>query len=302
MNNKLAVAIDAENWDNEETQLIVLSQLMKERKLTLVLGAGISTPFGLPNWSQLLTNLIPKGKSPDLTGLSAPLIASKIKVSYYDNDDASFAKAVKESIYKNFELSPLKLSNIPLLSAISASIMNLAKQGTAHVINFNFDNLLEIYLKYHGFSVDAYDQADSWASGNQVSIYHLHGYLPYDSSNNSPNIVFDQTSFTEVVSSQWNKKITQITGSHFPVFIGISGTDTHLHDLLRKIKADHPSRKTYNLPYNGIRFCRENDNVADILQTQMGIYSIKVKDYDDIPKILMKACQLAATGKLTFTD
>ena len=48
------------------------------------------------------------------------------------------------------------------------------------MITFNYDDLLEIYLEFHGLVVEPIWRDEHWASNADIRIYHPHGFLPLD--------------------------------------------------------------------------------------------------------------------------
>jgi len=89
-----------------------LSGYYQNEKLVLVLGAGVSIGFGLPNWDTLLQKLMittiekEQNVSTVLSKLftsiftPSPLIAGRYLQKYYEDKKLSFEEAVRKVLYE----------------------------------------------------------------------------------------------------------------------------------------------------------------------------------------------------------
>lgn len=218
----------------------------KAQTLVLVLGAGVSMDFGIPNWDVLLQKLLIttiKNEETTSTVLSklftnlfspSPLIAGRYLQKYYDDKKLSFEEAVRNVLYENLDID----KNSPLLDEIVKLCVAPGKSPNIDsIITYNFDDILEQriekvklelpYKSIYGIGMNP---------NGQLPIFHVHGYLPQSGKISSDNqITFGETvyhkQYTDIYS--WNN-IVQINKFRDAncVFIGSSLTDPNTRRLL----------------------------------------------------------------------
>ncbi len=286
----------AENWENPKILTQFLARSLKLSRLSLVVGSGISSGLKLPDWQSLLDSLSKGKKLPnDFDEISSPQKATLIKRNFYNNDETKFNLAVKDNLYHNAKIDFDIMQQNKLLSAIGALVMASSRGSISNVITFNFDDILEIYLSYYGFSCESCVSSTSWASNKDVIIHHPHGLLPFGKDKKPQGeLIFDHSSFHSIMTNErgWKQKLFQILSSSLVIFIGVSGNDDHLQNHLEECKNIHASLND-NLPYWGIWFTDDAQSAkADIWRSQK-VHPIEViKDeygetnWDSIPKFL----------------
>lgn len=271
-------------------------QLLRGR-LTLVLGAGVSTDFGLPDWAELLKRLYAARKEPLPSGYDLKWLAGDFRSKFYDADTPGFLKAVRSALYSSTNMDFDKMRQHPTLGAIGALVMASQRGSASEVITFNWDSILELYLRYHGFVTSSIFHERHWPSRADVTILHPHGYLPYDAKESSSNdIVFDQLSFLDVInveSHPWRHRLMSILRTHTCLFIGISGKDDNLDSMLRTCKKEHASLDENTL-FWGITFTTEKEDFIQKRWEKRGIFCWVISDYKEVPQILFRICQTAA--------
>lgn len=146
-----------------KAQLNDLISAFKTESLVLVLGAGISVEYGLPNWETLLQKLLftsfQKETSSDtekslvlaklFTRLFSPnpLIAARYLRQHYrtasKDDDKAFEKAVRKALYER--IKPNFQSD--LFSEIVQLCVSPGKSPNLNsIITYNYDDILENHL------------------------------------------------------------------------------------------------------------------------------------------------------------
>ncbi|GLX79478.1 hypothetical protein tinsulaeT_28180 [Thalassotalea insulae] len=290
MNMQLAI-----NWEDNDKVINHIAQHLKRSRITLVVGAGISKDFKLPDWGALLDALWSGDTPPEgYDTLPAKKQATILFSKKFNSSQENLKKAVKHALYKNAKTNFIELHENLLLSSIASLVMSSSRGSASNVINFNYDNLLEIYLSYFGFTCDSVSNPVTWESNKDVKIYHPHGFLPFNDKNDSSEIVLDTSSFNEVANSNWESKLFTLMSSTFSVFIGVSGDDDHLEQYLERCKKEHIAIKE-NLPYWGVWFTTKKlDNAVSMLWKEQKILPFKLDSYDDLPDTLFKICQQAA--------
>ena len=297
MNNMPSAASQPEYYDNDENRRVIASTALRKGYLRLVLGAGVSSAVGLPGWEQLVTDMAvltekqPKGK--DLAAKSDWLLRKGAS-----GDRKAFADLVRKALYEGYDGSMPGLSTHPLMVALGALSMAGLRGGVSEIITFNFDNLLELYMRYHGFVVRSTSTLPSLSKRSDVEVLHVHGTLPFSNDEPIPrNIVFTEDDFDEVTGDRgdiWNQRISHILRSNFCLFIGVSGDDPNLRSMIRAIRNEHPIRASQR--YWGFRFSSSEDDDRREMFEKNGIYQITIP-HNNIPQWLLGVTQLAATRK-----
>lgn len=290
---------DADSWADQATVLDYLSECLRAGNLALVLGAGVSVPFGLPSWDTLLERLGEKCAKGIVipSNAKAEVKAELLLTKCYGGDAVRFAEATREALYRTAELDLERLRQHALLGALGALVMASSRGGVAKVITFNFDNVLELYLAYHGFVARSIAQAPELTKRCDVSVYHPHGFLAADAKDDPlpPSLVFVQSDYDKVVGdvrNPWHRTVSEVMSTHTCIFIGLSGSDQNVSSLLLSAQEQHASKKL-GYPNWAIRFSRPSDDMLDIW-SKRGVHNVLVDDYAAVPSLLFRICQLAA--------
>lgn len=109
---------------------------------------------------------------------------------------------MKAALYDGIALDFAKISQNRLLSAIGSLVMASRRGSAGKVITLNFDDILELYLEFHGFTTAAIHDGRHWAPQDDVVVYHPHGYLPLGHANDSDTIVLGTTDFHQIMESE----------------------------------------------------------------------------------------------------
>jgi hypothetical protein len=290
--------MDHSRWEDDEALKDFLSDQLFNGRLSMVLGAGISKGFGLPGWEELITRAI------SITHISIPQETSKedaadlIFKNICHGNEIEFAKLIHEALYQGVDLSFKTLHTKDLLTSIAAITTASRRGSISRVITFNFDDLLELYLSYLGFSIESVAIMPTWDSKADIHIYHRHGILPNKSKDEvKSGIVFAQSHYNRSEDKSgniWRQALLNILRSHTCLLIGLSGEDSNLLYLLAEVKDSHSS-KDYGHPYFGVCFSAKEEKRT--LWGNTGIYQKTIADYNQISNWLFEICQ-RASGQL----
>ena len=288
-------------WQNDEIAIknLCAEQLFSGR-LLLVLGAGVSIAYGLPSWSSLIDNAY------DISGQSKPegvsdllLLADYLFVDIFYRDEAKFAEIIRKALFYRYNYSAASIGSNMLLQALSSLTMPSMRGQVREVITFNFDDLLENYLRQYGFVSDSIVRLPFWSSRADVRVYHPHGLLPVNTVNNIPDsIFFAQIQFEEnqIKKKVWYDKIAELMASHTCIFLGISGEDTNIRSLLSEVKKRHVSQSGDGAwAYWGIRFSDNEEDPKKADWERRGVVQQTLNSYEDLPNWLLDISQRAST-------
>lgn len=291
----------------QTNRLASLKAELKNGRLTLICGAGVSIGAGIPSWDALLIKLLESmvnklsaEKSIDLSskavsefkekyGSSALIIGKYLKVNL-GND---FLKDVRDALY---ETNPTSCQMID--SVVEMSRPQRDGKPLDSIITFNFDSLIEENLKKHNIKHKAIFTESVKHRSNELPIYHVHGYLPRKGTIPKDNeIVFSEDAYHSqfIEPFSWSNliqlnKLSQNTC----LFVGLSLTDPNLRRLLDVANRKNPDtdlahyiiKKTpsFGTAGDGInelaRFLEEQD------ANELGLNVLWVEEFSEIPLVV----------------
>jgi NAD-dependent SIR2 family protein deacetylase len=267
-------------------------------RLALILGAGVSVPFGLPQWPALVTSLYATKSAAPPANQSVERQAEVFRLTHFQNDRPGFLAAVRAAMYSGADTSFAALRKNETLAAIASLVMASHRGSASEVITFNFDDLLEVYLRYNGLIATSISTATDWSGYSDVTVYHLHGLLPSDRAlTTSENIIFDQQSFSAMIGDDknpWRQLVMSILRRKTCLFIGLSGHDNHLDSLLLAANDQHACRQA-STTFWGVTFSTNSDSAPQMIWESRGVFYKVISDYDAaLPNFLFSICQEAA--------
>jgi len=257
------------------------SQLERQR-LGLLFGAGISTDFKFPPWTELVRRIALR---PEVAGktLRARLLKRETNKSLSSLTQVMFGRfrdrriaaqklslpltflqeqqirtrwmrLVHDELYRRVNLRNRKrtLSKHEFLQ----SFLPLIKKS-AMTVNYNFDDTLEQLLllnrtddeKLTTRGYETVFRPNAQFQKNSGVIYHPNGYLPsIFEDGTSPDLVFSDDSFQDQLISVASGQYVQLSNFIFRntcLLIGLSLSDSTLQHLLRQNAVSNPGHLHY---------------------------------------------------------
>lgn len=258
-----AVSRSPDEWGPRRDQIVKdVSECYRSGRFSFLLGAGVSSSAGLPNWDTLLNSLfvsmltdenlsekstdneqvasiVKRLRQPD--GPSALMLARYIRKGLSASskkEQSDFIQAVTKQLYslrnKKYSLSS------PLIREI-ASLCTPSRTGARvrSVITYNFDDLLERELEKRNLAIRSIFEEVELAAPEELPIYHVHGFLPEDRSSYSnldrSTLVFSEEGYHQIYSEAYHwSNLIQLTSLKETtcLMVGLSLTDPNLRRLL----------------------------------------------------------------------
>lgn len=276
-----------------------LGQLLKRGSFCLFLGAGASSGFGLPGWKELIARILDKDDDPEFLKELSQRSVRDLDLLLDDIDDGSpaFYDHVHKALYK--DVSPNlsdQLSQSRLLLAIAALMTGAHRGRINSVITFNYDDLLEQYLKMLGLTVCRRLRPDQLSTRADAEINYVHGNLPQDlvlSALSPTSLVLSRKSYIRrgaQVDKGWSARVENVLYSKLGLFVGLSGDDDSMLSTLTRAR-EQIHRDEDHIGYwilTPDAFARNSKRVAET-----GVCPIPL-EIPDIPTFLFKTCQAAA--------
>lgn len=291
---------DPNSWRDLDVVISHLAEELLKGRLGILLGAGVSAFYGLPNWKTLVNDLsIEVGLAPLESGDDPLARADRIRSEKFARDARGFCAAVKRALYKDTVVDFEKISESRLLRAIGTVVMASKRGNAANVITLNFDDLLEVYLEYYGFTTKSICNEAHWAPNADVAIYHPHGLLALSVGRaESEDLVLTETDFLKIIDNSfgnaWRPLLFTLLRTHTFIHIGTSGDDIHVKSLLSAASDKHAVTRE-RIAYGGVFFAKKgsfsDDSVATLKSKRVFVQF--VSEWNDLPSILLKLCQVA---------
>lgn len=291
------VMATALQFTNEALVKDLLARQLRHGRLALLIGSGISRPFGLPSWEDLVDRIFSKKNDSRPAGFDLTMAAELAEKRHYPGNRAAFESAVHQALYLDAKLSFRDLRRSDVLCAIGALVIS-SRRGSAAVINYNFDDVLEQYLAFHGFDIQSVYIDRHWSGLADVTVYHPHGFLPANSKKERDgSIVITREDYNRVVGKDgdlWRQLLKTLLRTRMCLFLGLGVRDAAVDSLVAEVHRDHASNG--NPPYWGFTFTTEENPVDEPLWIARGIHVLRVPDYfEGLASYLCEICQRAAT-------
>lgn len=299
-----------EKWENKRARLILDARFdFSEGHNTFFFGAGLGSGVNMPNWNELLDDLLDKAQknshsvigSADYSDIDQSCNHSSLIIGRYIEsgfaDMKKFTNQMKASLYKN---NPKPNSDL-----YKAIVKAIKTKKVDQVITFNYDDLVETALLDEKIAVHSiFDR--SHYSGSDFPVYHVHGMIPQTREIESTPVLSEKEYHTLYKESfHWSNVVQlQALSSTTCFFIGLSMNDPNLRRLLdisryginRDSATDRPchyavlERKPLKMGSPNPAKDAEHFTMQERMMADLGINIIwyDYKKYDDIPKILKR--------------
>lgn len=291
-------------WQKAEFVDKFLARQLSNGSVSLVLGAGASMGFQLPSWDDLVKRMYrAQGERLPTKRRSAPELSESLKSKHFDGKELAFSQLVRDCLYKKLGNDPASVLSSPLLQAVGSFLVSSMRGRAGSLISFNFDDLVETYLRLLGFVVRSEPTAPYWTVNADMQVLHPHGMLPQDTSKACTGLVFTAGDYDRVIgqdSDAWNQSMKSVLAGTTPLFVGLSGDDQRMRTLLTQVKAIHPALVRESHRYWAVRPTVAGEDESNVDRwRKMGVAPRKLSSYDEIPAWLLSICQRAAASAAT---
>lgn len=309
--------------ENLDEVISALNKALVDHQLTLVCGAGVSFPSGIPSWNELLTSMIDNvlfgGKhheNPyDTTAeeLISKMPQSSIVLGKYLKliSGNNFHSNIEHALYEHIEFfddGSESYADTRLMDAI-AELARPKRSGKQleSIITFNFDDVIETKLRKSFISYCSIWKEGQRHSVDALPIYHVHGFLPYGESVEDPNLVFSEEAYHSqfIDPYSWSNLLQlNVFSNNVCLFIGLSLSDPNLRRILdisyrRNLRRQHYIVMRRATPENASDEDEEKTRLvvekANTLFEQdansLGLNVMWCSDYDEIPSILKRIAE-----------
>jgi hypothetical protein len=229
----------------------------EQKQLVLFLGAGISVSHGVPNWKNLVLDMLfdqteharrLKGFLPHYRRalaswladyfeynpiILARIIEDNVRARAKRKAKAAAPDAFLASLRRHLYAAYRPSSRVTTLGAV-ADLISRSAGNIPAVVNFNFDDLLEGELARRGVE-HVPVVADMRHGHGKLRIIHPHGFIPRVGNLDQAKVIFTERAYHELTETVFHWALTEIVSylRHQTVlFIGMSMSDPSLRRLL----------------------------------------------------------------------
>jgi hypothetical protein len=275
-----------------------LGQCLFDGSLSLLLGAGVSSSLGLPTWGELINQALAQIGEPPFDGDDLELGGTRL-ASACKRKGLDVRQVVRACLYPRGGLTPAALMGNRRMGALGAMLMGSRRGSVDTVLTLNFDSVLEEYLLLHGYIVNSVAELPALLGSEDVTVFHLHGYLPSDTGigRASEKITLTKESVLKMAgdpNDQWRVVFRQIVRSKVLLLVGISASTAiglALGSILQH-EAEYLSGSRPSAFWLGTK--KPSDDLNTVLLSS-NVVPVTVESYEKIDDFLLAVCRQAAT-------
>lgn len=312
--------LDAQVFKQYAKPIVHMRKQHKRRQFGLVLGAGVSKSFNMPDWKDLLTQIANhkriNGKKVDRQ--NAPATArAEILYRRFEAQCRLDLEASGQEIYDHALERQVKgewleiirgilYANLPDRDNLDrehpylGEFLKIVKESPL-TVTYNFDSCLEMMLlawqkrkkDEERYYETVFDGSLPFRARNGI-IYHPNGFLPENILDGfSDDIVFSEQSFGDQL-------LESVAGRHFSfahhlskhtcLFIGLSFDDENLRHLLRRGATTNPGHYHYCIQFREKGTPRNKEYEDALSEYRFEVYNLIT--------LFLDADEIASLGRL----
>ncbi len=276
---------------------------------TLFIGAGVSKSAGLPNWEELLANIIQ-----NIADDTKRSLANGIK----DKNEIIRAQKLFTIIAPENNRNTQKVHNVihkalwgnctnkSIKSPLVDSIVNAISQKEINaIVTYNYDDVIESELKKREIDYSQIIEGEEVMDRIGIPILHVHGYIPRKPGNELPHLVLDESSYHRMYNDSYMwanvEQLHYMRNSHC-IFVGLSMQDPNLRRLL-----ELANNKAIDGILRDTKHCvflqrKEHGKTGDEIEltrkimSRLGLHVIWYDEHCEIPSLLSKLLSSKVNG------
>ncbi len=237
----------------QKKHLDALVKACKEGQVTLFVGAGVSIPYGLPSWEELITGLLlsedggrfknfyPNYRAALSSWMARNLDFSPVtlgRVYKYKSEKGEvspLSDALQKRLYANFEPGNRE-------GTLLCALVDLVQEHPGlfpRIVNLNFDDLLVTALQDAGLPAYARYRSNDLRPG-EIAVLHPHGFVPRPGQAvPRQEFVFTEDEYNRLTLEPFHWAATELASqihSYRAFFVGLSMQDPNLRRILDAAK------------------------------------------------------------------
>lgn len=283
--------------------IIDIRQKVEGKDLILCFGAGISKPWHIPNWKELVKHIAGNNEVKGENILKSNIsLSSKVQALYEkfrkkqqkllcnskymfleDHIQYKWVEIIRHELYKNHKHDELKHPYI-------GEYLRIIEEAPV-TINYNFDNLIEQCIIQKNKRIDKWGKNIETVDKPYVNlkrtgvIIHPNGFLPESIADSiSDHFVFSEKSFQDQLMESimgYYNPIMYFFSRYTTLFIGLSITDPTLMHLLRQNAVINPGHFNYYIYFKSSNFNLTEKEMKAIQESYFDTFNLIVLFMDN---------------------
>lgn len=262
--------------EKDDNVLIKLKHTIKNNKVSIFMGAGVSASAGVVTWDNLLEQLCVKK---EINKIDSD-IDSVIKGRYIIDEYKKKEKIPDEFYYDMRGILYANTHSSKLIESI-ANLINTCRIES--IISYNYDDLVEQEVNKTNRCYPVYAKTRP-VEGNNFYIYHVHGFIPKNGI--WSDIVLGEREYHKIYQESYNwgnvEQLHALCRSSC-LFIGLSMTDPNLRRLI-DISIDGGEVEPVHFAF--LRRIEYNIQLTEKILRGFGINCVWYDRYEDLPNLI----------------
>lgn len=264
------------NYINKEKFIEKYSKSILQNKATVFLGAGINIEAGLPDWKNLLDDILTELNLKKYDNIDIPLVTQ-----FYINEKNGSTKELLSILDEKINSQSYKPGK---------TLETLIKLPIKEFWTTNYDSILEQSLENEGKKPNIiYNKKQFYNLTKKYSVFKIHGDIK-----DKNNLVLWKESYDLYEKTKkffWDKLSTELINKNF-LFIGTSMTDPNLNLILNKANlliednADKSEHFIFFEQKNKDSDKNLFNHQINYLNKSFNIKTVLVDSYNELPEIL----------------
>ena len=247
--------------------LKALAALIREDRVGLLVGSGLSKRRGMPHWEKLVSNLVKAWQlrepvrslrilSPtnyeavvrqhfDQNVGAIPSFLRRRLEDHYTEEELLFGHIVFSALYAHPRLGKTELTPEP--DDVHRHLICLFDKYPSRIWTTNYDDLLELAADQCGVSFETLHLEDRQAASS-LEIAHIHGFMPPRARRVDPEcageesfiLAEDDYHATTADPAGWpNRELHRLLDEHHALILGMSLSDPNVRRVLSILREKH---------------------------------------------------------------
>jgi hypothetical protein len=216
-----------------------------------------------------------------------------------DEQGKDLRALLQKVLYHSASIDAVSLMGNRHLGSLGALLMGSRRGTVTNVVTLNFDSALEEYLSLHGYMTRIVTNLPAITGNEDVTIFHMHGYIPSLSapaSSLKSEIIFSKDAMNKRAGEQngrWPTLLRTFARSKVLLLLGISSS-TSIGSAVGPLFRDESAAIALERP---TAFWVGAESVdADVKHTLLAanIVPVKLPCHEDLDGFLLEICRGAA--------
>ncbi|MEC3655855.1 SIR2 family protein [Bacillus siamensis] len=269
--------------------LVNLKKDYLEGKVVPFIGAGLSVPFKVPTWKELIEDITAKYAVGDFDFVRAAVDVLLARNDYWDAiDQIKKFMSLDDQDIQSLIIEIIEEKKIHIDDESLHNYVDIGKMDFKLFLTTNYENLLYKYINCETYPMLLRDiDFSTQTLFDKKRVFHLHGYL-----SNAGSIVISRDSYKDLYNDEkYNNLLKAVTSTKKLLFMGFSFDD----QFIQKLILDH---REFFKGQHYILLDNPPDFRVKELKDKFGLTTIKYNSENSShPKEIRKVLGLVAERK-----